>query len=67
MQSLNHRRILVVGASSGIGRAVARTVANLGADVVVVGRRRQLLDTIIEELGAGAVKQREKAQLVVTT
>lgn len=41
---LSGRRILVTGASSGIGRACAIMAAELGASVVLTGRRRDALD-----------------------
>lgn len=41
---LSGKRILVTGASSGIGRACAIQAAGLGAAVVLTGRRREALD-----------------------
>ena len=48
---------LVVGASSGIGRAAAAAFVRAGARVVVVGRRRRLLEELVssaEGEGGGA-------------
>ena len=39
MTSLQGKRILVTGAGSGIGRTAARLFRDLGADLVLVGRR----------------------------
>jgi len=41
---LSGRRILVVGASSGVGRAVAEQAARAGARVALAARRRERLD-----------------------
>ena len=47
-EALAGKRLLVVGASSGIGRAVGETALAAGADVVLAARR---LDTLEETVG----------------
>ncbi|OBJ54699.1 SDR family oxidoreductase [Mycobacterium sp. 1423905.2] len=44
------KRILLTGASSGIGEAGAEQFARLGATVVVVARRRDLLDAVADRI-----------------
>lgn len=44
------KRILLTGASSGIGEAAAEQFARAGATVVVVARRQDLLDTLAERI-----------------
>lgn len=51
--ALHGRRVVVVGASSGIGRATAKALADWGASVVAVGRRRPLLEALVQEMGGG--------------
>ncbi|MGI9483361.1 MAG: SDR family NAD(P)-dependent oxidoreductase [Hyphomicrobiales bacterium] len=46
LYSLDGRVALVTGASSGIGRHIALTLANAGAKVVVVARRKETLAEI---------------------
>jgi short-subunit dehydrogenase len=41
---------LVTGASSGIGRSLARRIAAHGDPVAVLARRRELLDSLVEEI-----------------
>ncbi|TFV61421.1 SDR family oxidoreductase [Mycobacterium sp. PS03-16] len=44
---LTGKRILLTGASSGIGAAAAQKLARRGATVVAVARRRELLDELV--------------------
>ncbi len=55
---LSGQRVLVVGASSGIGRAFGVTAAKAGARVAFAGRRQELLDSAAAEAGAEAVAVR---------
>ena len=47
---LTGKRILITGASSGIGRACAICAAELGASVVLTGRRESALDDTIAQM-----------------
>ncbi len=47
------RRIVITGASSGIGRACALACANSGADVVMIGRNRERLEQTLHHMGTG--------------
>ena len=50
MGRLDGQIAIVTGGGSGIGREAARMLAAEGAHVVVAGRRRQPLDTVVEEI-----------------
>jgi 3-oxoacyl-[acyl-carrier protein] reductase len=47
------RRIVVTGGGTGIGRAVAGAFAAFGDQVVITGRRREVLERTAVELGPG--------------
>jgi NADP-dependent 3-hydroxy acid dehydrogenase YdfG len=46
-----NKTVVVTGASSGIGEAIARRFSAEGANVVVAARRRERLDALVVELG----------------
>lgn len=48
--------ILVTGGGSGIGRAAAHELASLGAQVVIVGRKQEKLETVKAEIEANGGK-----------
>jgi NAD(P)-dependent dehydrogenase (short-subunit alcohol dehydrogenase family) len=48
--NLDGKRILLTGASSGIGEAAAEKFARRGASVVVVARRQELLDAVVDRI-----------------
>jgi len=50
MFRLDGRRALVTGASSGLGRRFALALARAGAELVVVARRADKLDGLVEEI-----------------
>ncbi len=49
--TLQHKTILVTGATSGFGNAIARACASKGAKIVITGRRLDRLEALREELG----------------
>jgi NADP-dependent 3-hydroxy acid dehydrogenase YdfG len=51
---LRGRRVVVTGASSGIGATVARAIVGCGGSVAMLARRKDRLDLLAEELGTRA-------------
>jgi len=49
---LQNKTILITGATSGLGRALAVELARRGNRIVVTGRRAELLDTLATEITA---------------
>lgn len=58
---LKGKRILLTGASSGIGEAAAAKLARRGATVVVVARRAELLDAVVARITAAGGNARAHA------
>ncbi|WP_462150583.1 SDR family NAD(P)-dependent oxidoreductase [Pseudoalteromonas xiamenensis] len=50
MSLLKDKKGMIVGATSGIGRAAATLFAKEGAEVVVIGRRAELLESLVSEI-----------------
>jgi uncharacterized protein len=53
--SLVSGRVLLTGATGGIGQAIARAFAARGASLVISGRRLDVLEPLAAELGAEAI------------
>src|SRR5580693_1012135 len=49
---LKSKTAVVTGASIGIGRAIAKGLAHEGGRVVAVGRRKELVETLAQEVQA---------------
>jgi NAD(P)-dependent dehydrogenase (short-subunit alcohol dehydrogenase family) len=54
--NLTGRVAVVIGGTSGIGRAIASGLAQAGADVVATGRRKNLVEAIASEIEASGRK-----------
>lgn len=59
---LTGRTALVTGATSGLGKAAARSLANLGATVVLVGRNPDKAQRVCEEI-RGQTGQRVRVEI----
>lgn len=61
MSEIKGKVVLVTGASSGIGEAIARLLAGRGARVVVGARRTDRLETLVAEIAAAGGEARFRA------
>jgi NAD(P)-dependent dehydrogenase (short-subunit alcohol dehydrogenase family) len=63
MRALPDQTILVTGATDGLGRAVARELADEGATLLLHGRDQQRLGEVADELGAARTYRADLASL----
>ncbi len=61
---MQSKRIIIVGAGSGIGKGIAFAAQEAGAEVVLVGRSREKLNKVAEELPRGTNAQVIAADVV---
>ncbi|MDP0501130.1 MAG: SDR family oxidoreductase [Verrucomicrobiota bacterium JB022] len=54
--NIQGKTVVITGASSGIGEAIARRLAKAGANVVLGARRQDRLDALVKELEAAGGK-----------
>ena len=64
--SLDGRRILVTGSTSGLGKVIALTCARMGAEVICTGRDAERLAQTQEELRAISPKMHQAVQADLT-
>lgn len=57
MFNLSNKKILITGASSGIGKAVAQFASSLGARLVIIARNRERLQQTFDKLEGGNHEQ----------
>ncbi len=55
MQHLKNKVAVITGGNSGIGKATARLFAVEGAQVVITGRRSDVVEKAVDEIGHGAI------------
>ena len=53
--ALEGKICVVVGASAGIGRAIAQRIGKEKATVIACARRMHLLESLVSEIGTNAV------------
>jgi NAD(P)-dependent dehydrogenase (short-subunit alcohol dehydrogenase family) len=54
MDWFRDKKVVITGGSSGIGRAVALLLARRGAEVCIIGRTREKLDSALREIRSKA-------------
>jgi len=55
MSQFHYKKVLVIGATSGIGKALAERFVENGSKIIAVGRRQENLDKLAQEQGKDKV------------
>ena len=55
MQHLKDKVAVITGGNSGIGKATARLFTEEGAQVIITGRRQDVVDRAVKEIGPSAI------------
>lgn len=53
--SFPYKKVLIIGATSGIGKALAAKVIENGTQLVIAGRRKENLDEFVQKYGSDKV------------
>jgi short-subunit dehydrogenase len=59
MSKFNNKTILVTGASSGIGLAMAKDFASRGANLILTARSKDKLEQLAKELESQGTKTKD--------
>ena len=54
--SLQNKKVLITGATKGIGAAIVKEFADLGAELIIIARNKDKLNTMINEYSERGVK-----------
>lgn len=53
--SFPYKKVLIIGATSGIGKALAVKLVENGTQIVIAGRRKENLDEFVQQYGSDKV------------
>ena len=57
---LKGKRALITGGGTGLGKSIGKRYLELGAELIICGRRREVLDAAVAELAARHRRQGER-------
>ncbi|KAF7589578.1 hypothetical protein BBP40_004157 [Aspergillus hancockii] len=56
--SFPYKKVLVIGATSGIGKALSAKLVENGTQIIIAGRRKENLDAFVQQHGSDKVKSK---------